>query len=60
MATQAIPTESARRRWRDAAKGDDGDPAIPPALAFLMACAASVAAWAGVLTAAYLVLGRLG
>jgi hypothetical protein len=61
MTTQTIRTGPVERQWpRTSARRQNEDPAIPPALAFLMACAASVVAWVVMVIAAYLVLGRPG
>lgn len=57
MTIHAIRAGSQAQQSREASARDNGgDPAIPPALVFLMACAASVAAWAGVLIAVYLLV----
>jgi hypothetical protein len=57
MAIHAIRAGSQARQPREASARDNGgDPVIPPALGFLMACAASVAAWVGVLIAVYLLV----
>lgn len=61
MTTDALQTRTARERFGNiTAPLKKEDPGIPGALGFLFACAASLAAWAMILGAAGLVLGKFG
>jgi hypothetical protein len=61
MRTPALRQRSTGERFVGiAARLEEKEPRVPPALGFLFACAGSLAAWVMILGLAYVLVGKLG